>query len=231
MASSGIGSHEGFSPDRGQAAGVQDDSAPEFRTASGDGSEGVDSSDAAIVEAVRGGQVDRFEELIRRHQPRVFATARRHARLEREVEEIVQEVFVKAYHKLNTWRGEAPFEHWLMRLAVRTCYDHLRSHQRNREESSGGEQELDLLATKSRPGAIEDVPTDVAAAKALVDAVLERLPPAHRLVLTLLELEERSVREIADLTGWSVPLVKVRAFRARAAFRTQLGRMQRSKYL
>jgi RNA polymerase sigma-70 factor (ECF subfamily) len=161
----------------------------------------------------------------------VFATARRHARLEREVEDIVQEVFVKAYQKLDTWRGEAPFEHWLMRLAVRTCYDHLRSHQRNREDSSGGEQELDLLTTGAGIGPVQGIAADAAAAKALVDAVLDRLPPAHRLVLTLLELEERSVREIADLTGWSVPLVKVRAFRARAAFRAQLGRMQSSKYL
>ena len=188
-------------------------------------------SDTEIVEAVRRGQVDRFEELIRRHQPRVFATARRHARLEREVEDIVQEVFVKAYDKLGTWRGEAPFEHWLMRMAVRTCYDHLRSHRRNREDSAGGEQELDLLASGSHGGTTEGITTDATAAKALVDAVLERLPPAHRLVLTLLELEERSVREIADLTGWSIPLVKVRAFRARAAFRAQLGRIPQSKYL
>jgi len=138
---------------------------------------------------------------------------------------------LKAYHKLDTWRGEAPFEHWLMRLAVRTCYDHLRSHQRNREDSSGGEQELDLLATGAEIRPAQGISTDAAAAKTLVDAVLDRLPPAHRLVLTLMELEERSVREIADLTGWSVPLVKVRAFRARAAFRAQLGRMQSSKYL
>jgi RNA polymerase sigma-70 factor (ECF subfamily) len=221
VASSGISSEAGLSSGRGDAAGPQDASFPE----------GGSESDAEIVAAVRRGQVERFEDLVRRHQPRVFATARRHARLEREVEDIVQEVFVKAYHKLDTWRGEAPFEHWLMRLAVRTCYDHLRSHQRNREDSSGGEQELDLLATGAEIRPAQGISTDAAAAKALVDAVLDRLPPAHRLVLTLLELEERSVREIADLTGWSVPLVKVRAFRARAAFRAQLGRMQSSKYL
>gem|GEM_PF-6331395 len=87
------------------------------------------------------------------------------------------------------------------------------------------------MASASGTGPEQTSLADPTAAKALVDAVLERLPPAHRLVLILMELEERSVREIADLTGWSVPLVKVRAFRARAAFRTQLGRMQRSKYL
>lgn len=227
MASSGIDPQAGRPPDREEAAGLGDAPVPEGGAVSG----GCPESDAEIVALVRLGRVERFEDLVRRHQPRVFATARRHARLEREVEDIVQEVFVKAYQKLDTWRGEAPFEHWLMRLAVRTCYDHLRSHQRNREDSSGGEQELDLLMTDAGIGPAQGIASDPAAAKALVDAVLDRLPPAHRLVLTLLELEERSVREIADLTGWSVPLVKVRAFRARAAFRAQLGRMQTSKYL
>ncbi|MFZ9856637.1 MAG: RNA polymerase sigma factor, partial [Limisphaerales bacterium] len=180
MAPSGIDLESGFSPDRGDGPGFPDTSVPD----------GGPESDAEIVAAVRRGQVERFEELVCRHQPRVFATARRHARLEREVEDIVQEVFVKAYHKLDTWRGEAPFEHWLMRLAVRTCYDHLRSHQRSREDSSGGGQELDLLATGLGIGPAEGISTDAAASKALVDAVLDRLPPAHRLVLTLLELEE-----------------------------------------
>jgi RNA polymerase sigma-70 factor (ECF subfamily) len=231
VASPSIGPQAGFPPDRRETIELQDVSASGDASSLRDFPGKTDSSDAEIVAEVRQGQVDRFEELVRRHQPRVFATARRHARLDREVEDIVQEVFVKAYHKLDTWRGEAPFEHWLMRLAVRTCYDHLRSHQRNREDSSGGEQELDLLATSVGSGPAPGISTNAAAAKALVDAVLDRLPPAHRLVLTLLELEERSIREIADLTGWSIPLVKVRAFRARAAFRAQLGRISSSKYL
>src|SRR5260370_35796648 len=73
--------------------------------------------------------------LVKKHSPRVFATARRYARRESEVEDIVQEVWLKAFQKLKSFRGEAPFEHWLMRLAVRTCYDFLRGHQRNRETS------------------------------------------------------------------------------------------------
>ena len=231
MAALGTGSPMNRSPDWGATPGVERDAIPVPDSEDVPTSIETGPSDAEIVAEVRMGRVDRFEELVRRHQPRIFAMARRHSRLEREVEDIVQEIFVKAYHKLDSWRGEAPFEHWLMRLAVRTCYDHLRRHQRNREEASGGEQELDLMASAYGTGPEQTPLADPAAAKALVEAVLERLPPAHRLVLILMELEERSVREIADLTGWSVPLVKVRAFRARAAFRTQLGRMQRSKYL
>lgn len=231
MAVSGTGPKAGVSPDPDGASGILGSLVAGEDLPEGPPHVQANPSDAEIVAKVRQGRIDQFEELIRRHQPRVFAMARRHARLEREVEDIVQEIFVKAYQKLDTWRGDAPFEHWLMRLAVRTCYDHLRSHQRNREEASGGEQELDLVASGSNTRSEPSTPTDAAGAKALVDEVLRRLPAAHRLVLTLLELEERSVREIADLTGWSIPLVKVRAFRARAAFRTQLGRIQKEKYL
>ena len=69
------------------------------------------------------------------------------------------------------------------------------------------------------------------AAKLLVGRVLEQLSPPARLVITLLEIEDRSVKEIAELTGWSVPLVKVRAFRARAEMRKILAKMAKDKYL
>jgi len=64
-----------------------------------------------------------------------------------------------------------------------------------------------------------------------VEKVLQRLAPPARLIITLLEIEERSVKEIAQLTGWPVPVVKVRAFRARAEMRKILARMSREKYL
>jgi RNA polymerase sigma-70 factor (ECF subfamily) len=70
-----------------------------------------------------------------------------------------------------------------------------------------------------------------AAARQLVNRVLEQLSPPARLVITLLEIEERSVKEIAQLTGWSVPLVKVRAFRARAEMKKCLAKLARDKYL
>src|SRR5882724_2910595 len=93
----------------------------------------MDHSEAELIAAVLRGDSASFEPLVEKYSPRVFATARRYARRESEVEDIVQEVFLKAFQKLNSFRGEAPFEHWLMRLAVRTCYDFLRGHQRNRE--------------------------------------------------------------------------------------------------
>lgn len=188
-------------------------------------------AEAELIAAVLKGDAASFEPLVAKYSPRVFATARRYARRESEIEDIVQEVWLKAFHKLKGFRGEAPFEHWLMRLAVRTCYDFLRGHQRNRESSFSeiSEPEEDWLERfmVDPSSAVEDA----AAAKLLVDRVLEKLSPPARLVITLLEIEDRSVKEIAGITGWSVPLVKVRAFRARAEMRKILAKMARDKYL
>src|SRR5215469_710938 len=194
-------------------------------------SRAMERTEAELIAAVLKGDPASFEPLIEKYSPRVFATARRYARRDSEVEDIVQEVWLKAYQKLKSFRGEAPFEHWLMRLAVRTCYDFLRSHQRNRESSFSeiSEPEEDWLDRfVADPGtAVEDAD----AAKLLVNRVLEKLSPEARLVIQLLEIEDRSVKEIAELTGWSVPLVKVRAFRARAEMRKILARITKDKYL
>jgi len=118
-----------------------------------------------------------------------------------------------------------------MRLTVRTCYDFLRGHQRNRETmfSEISEPEKDWLDRfVQQPDSASE---NAAAARLLVERVLSQLSPPARLVITLLEIEDRSVKEIAKLTGWSVPLVKVRAFRARAEMRKLLARIAKEKYL
>lgn len=191
----------------------------------------MERTEAELIAAAVQGDPASFEPLIQKYAPRVFATARRYARLEREVEDIVQEVWIKAFQKLGSFRGDAPFEHWLMRLTVRTCYDFLRAHQRNREAafSEISEAEDDWL---ERFAAAPDAASEsAAAARQLVQRLLQQLSPAGRLVITLLEIEERSVKEIAELTGWSVPLVKVRAFRARAEMRKLVARIGKDKYV
>ena len=191
----------------------------------------MERTEAELIAAVLRGDPASFEPLVQKYSPRVFATARRYARRESEIEDIAQEVWLKAFDKLDSFRGEAPFEHWLMRLTVRTCYDFLRGHQRNRESAfsdlTGPEADwLERFVTQPEAAA-----ETADAAKLLVGRVLEKLSPPARLVITLLEIEDRSVKEIAQLTGWSVPLVKVRAFRARAEMRKILTKMATEKYL
>ena len=191
----------------------------------------LDPEETRLIQRVKDGETACFEELIEKYQPRIFATARKYARRDSEIEDIVQEVFIKAFQKLHTFRAEAPFEHWLMRLAVRTCYDFLRSHQKNREShfseiTDEDSSFLDRYVSDPNPS------TDEAnAAKALIHKILVQLSPAARMVITLQEIEGKSVKEISALTGWSLSLVKVRAFRARKEMRKLLEKIDQSQYL
>ena len=191
----------------------------------------MEPTDAELIAEVLRGDAASFEPLVKKYSPRIFGTARRYARREDEIEDIVQEIWSKAYHKLASFRGDAPFEHWLMRMAVRTCYDFLRAHQRNRENTFTEltKEEDDWIERVT--SAPEQVSDKAEAAKQLVGKLMNMLSPPARLIIQLLEIEDRSVKEISAMTGWSVPLVKVRAFRARAEMKKCLARIARDKYL
>lgn len=191
----------------------------------------MDCPDANLVQATLAGDHAAFESIVRRHQSRMFALARRHLPEPSEAADVVQEIFLKAFRNLASWRGDAPFEHWLLRVATRVCYDHLRSSRRQREQpiSQLSEDESAWLERNARSE--EPDCHDSEAARSLVAKAFSHLSPSARLVLTLLEIEDRTVKEIASLTGWSVPLVKVRAFRARAEMRRVLSRMGVERYL
>lgn len=191
----------------------------------------MESPDADIVAAVLAGDSSRFEEIVHRYQGRLFATARRHSRREDDVEDIVQQIFLRMFRSLGSWRGDAPFEHWVMRIAINVCYDSLRAHQRNREDALSQLTDDETAWLENHAPPADDTSHDADAARALVRKALDQLSPAARIVLTLLEIEDRPIKEIAQLTGWSPTLVKVRAFRARAEMRRVLARMGVSRYL
>ncbi|MDA7916506.1 sigma-70 family RNA polymerase sigma factor [Verrucomicrobia bacterium] len=191
----------------------------------------MERSDEELVKAVKSGDSTSFETLIIRYQPRIFAIARKHARLQIEVEDIVQEVFIKAFRKIDSFRGDAPFEHWLMRLTTRTCYDFLRKHQRNKENALADITDDEQRWLEAFQPDQEDNADQLNAARSLISRLLANLPPEDQMVIRLLDIENHSVREIADLTGWSKSLVKVRAFRARAKMRKNLEQLQPEKYL
>ena len=169
--------------------------------------------DEQLVDATLAGDDHAFAELAGRHKGRVFGVAARFARDAAELEDICQDVFVQAYFKLRQYRRDSPFEHWLLRITTHKCYDYLRKRRRSGTLLSVDE----MLESGQEPSAAETAPPHPDLER--LHAALAQLSPKERLVLTLLELEERSVHEIADFTGWSTSNVKVRAFRARAALR------------
>ena len=144
--------------------------------------------------------------------PLVLAICRRHRPRQLTVEDLAQEVFAMMFVRLASYeeRPGIPFAAWLARLATHVCLDALRAEAR-RPRLVSGESTFAGLASDPDPAP--------AAARALVEALLAELPPNDRLVLTLLDLEARSVADIAELTGWSQTAIKVRAFRARRRLR------------
>ena len=173
-----------------------------------------DTPDETLVRATLAGDERAFRELIVRHKARVFGTCARFARDSQQLDDLSQEVFLRAWRKLRSFRGDAPFEHWLARLTVTACYDFLRRERRHREPVA-----LDEMVVEMRDHSVESA-ISAGRARELLDWAMRRLSADERLILTLLELEERTVREISALTGWSESNVKVRAFRARARLKT-----------
>lgn len=166
---------------------------------------------AAVKEAVHG-DGNAYARLIERFQVQI---ARRMARFSgdaRQIEELVHDVFVEAYFSLPGYRGDAPLEHWLQRIATRVGYKFWK-HKRGRQAVSFDES---VHSVGVNDATARDDESDAMA------AALQQLPLRDRLVLTLLYLEGRNVAEAADLAGWSQTMVKVQAYRARSKLRKLL---------
>ena len=169
------------------------------------------AADAEDAAAARLGDGDAYARLVRRRQDEVSRRMWRFARDRSAHEELVQNVFVEAYRSLAGFRGLAPFSHWLHKIAVRVGY----AYWRERARSPGPLHEADVARLAEPAGA-------AAEAGELVHRALAMLSPRDRLVLTLQYLEGRKVSEIAELTGWSSVMVKVKAWRARGRLKRLL---------
>ena len=170
------------------------------------------SDESDLVQRARRGDDDAFASLATLYRGRIATMAARFARGSHEIDDLVQEIFIRVWKGLDRFREDAPFEHWIMRVAVRACYDFLRRHRRRRES----EVLVDEMPAPSAAGLPAD-PGEHRSREAweIVRALLDALGEKDRLAVTLIDLEQKSVREAAALTGWSESNVKVRAFRAR----------------
>lgn len=161
-----------------------------------------DEADSALASR---GDVAAFERLYRRHAPRVHSLARRLLGAS-DADDAVQDVFVRAWNKVSTFRGESVFATWLHRLATNVC---LRRAERERRANFDAAAEPDALPSREmEPG----LRLDLAAA-------LDRLTPAVRYVVVLFDLEGYSHEEIADMLGISADSSKMRLHRGRTALR------------
>lgn len=166
-------------------------------------------SDERLIDDILAGNDRAFAQLVSRHKRQVFSLAARFARDNGELDDICQDVFIKVFENLRSFRSDAPFKHWLARITVRTCYDVLRKRKRQFLQMQVNSLRFDIRdrSIEARQAADQ--------AREFIEWGLSKLRPPERLVISLLELEEKTVSEIAGLTGWSQANVRVRAHRAR----------------
>jgi RNA polymerase sigma-70 factor (ECF subfamily) len=176
------------------------------------------SSDTDIVRQVLDGNVNAFESLLKRHRGLVEKIVRKHVP-HNDIEETVQDAFVRAYLSLATFAGKSDFSQWLSAIALRTCYDFWRKAYRSREipMSVITDKHRDWLeeVLSGESGEARREASLRSEAKELLEYALGTLSAEDRMVLELVYLEGLSVKEAANLLGWSTANVKVRSFRSR----------------
>ena len=161
-----------------------------------------------------------FQLLVERYQGRLFGLTRHYTRNAVEIEDIVQDTFLKAFSRLPSFQHQSSFYTWLYRIATNTILDFLKRRGRSPVQTVEDPELADSPAERSvmRPeGRLER--EEIAR---ITHEVLDELPEIFRTVLVLREFEEQSYQDIADIVGISIGTVESRLFRARARFKQRL---------
>jgi RNA polymerase sigma-70 factor, ECF subfamily len=165
-------------------------------------------------------------ELVRRLYPLVAKLVRAHRPVRSAEEDLCQMIFIKVMQNLAQFSGKVPLEHWVSRIAINTCINQIQA-EKARPELREADLSVEQAAVIHNLTATADelAPDHSFASRQLVEHLMNALKPAERLVIDLLYLQQRSVAEIQQVTGWSGALVKVRAFRARQKMKKQMSMM------
>ncbi|MEY2545353.1 MAG: hypothetical protein QOG48_470 [Verrucomicrobiota bacterium] len=139
-------------------------------------------------------------------------------------------IFIRMFQNLAQFSGKVPLEHWVSRIAVNTCLNQIASEKVRPELRHADLSEEEVAVIEKLAATSDELAPDAQfASRQLVEHLLDALKPAERLVIDLMYLQGKSVDEIKNETGWSAPLVKVRAFRARQKLKQQLERISRKE--
>lgn len=174
--------------------------------------------EAELVRKAQAGDVSAYEDLVRRHQPRVFAIVGGILRRSEDVEDLAQQVFLKVYLSLQRFDLRSTFSTWLYKVTVNECLDHLRKKKVRKlvYEADLSEEQAALLEGAVQPERHEISSERRAELRQLVDRLMDELPEEERLMMVLKEVEGWTVEEIAEVLNLNVNTVKVRLFRARS---------------
>jgi len=173
--------------------------------------------EAAVINAVLDGDVNAYEYLVKAYEKNVYNLALKMVGNSEDAYDMSQEAFIKAYNSLHSFRGDSKFSVWLYRIVSNVCLDYLRARNRKAtvslsvENDDGEDVELDIADEANSPQAL----LDRSLTRDAVRRGLQSLPPEHREILLLREIQGMSYEEIADTLDLEVGTVKSRIFRAR----------------
>jgi len=180
-----------------------------------------------LLSRIRAGEEVAWCELVHLLNPLVLKIIRNQVRHTSDHDDLAQEAFTKIFLKLDQFAGKQPFAHWVSRITINTCYDWLRKHRARPLVSYAdlGETQAEIIE-KKLAGESADHSEDLAAMRELLDRLIATLKPREQIVIRLLDLEEKTVQDICDLTGWGASKVKVTAMRARRKLSEQLKKLE-----
>lgn len=184
-----------------------------------------------MLAGVRSGDEQAARHLVETLYPTVIRIVRAHLPRRDDEEDLAQEIFLKMFTRLDTFQGSQPFDHWVSRIAVNTCFDRLR-RQRARPSvrfADLSEGEASLLEDRMHAPTEDGDPIAGENATELVERLIATLNPREQIVIRLLDLEECSVREVCERTGWGASKVKVTAMRARRKLAESLARLEKER--
>ena len=184
---------------------------------------------ASAILRVSQGDEAAAREMVEALHPHIIRIVRSHLPRAADEQDISQDIFMKIFAKLDRFRGDQPFPHWVARIAVNTCYDKLRQ-QRVRPEfrfADLSEEEALFVESTLTHATLETAGTPGRDGSEVVEKLLATLNPVEQMVLRLLDLEQKSVKEISDLTGWTASKIKVAAMRARRKLAETLKGLER----
>ena len=170
----------------------------------------------ACVESVKQGDEAAAATLMEHLYPLVLKLVRSYRARRVQEEDLTQMVFLKVFTRLETYSGKVPLEHWVSRVAVNTCLNQLKAEKVRPELrwADMSEEECHVVETIHKTQT-ELHPSKSLAAREVVEILMNQLKPKDRLLVQLIHLEEKTIKEVQQITGWSEPVIKVRAFRAR----------------
>jgi len=183
-------------------------------------SEPVQVEDEGLVRETLAGSQASFQLLVERYQERIFSLARHYTRNAVDVEDLVQDTFLKAFSRLDTFQGQSSFFTWLYRIAVNTILDGIKRRGRSPVNIVEDPEAVATPGSTRVSGPSAGMERDEIAR--ITHAVLGELPEIFRAVLVMREFEDLSYQQIADVLGISIGTVESRLFRARARFKDKL---------